>query len=155
MKIRFATLDDVPAFVEMGHRFHELTRFHVYDYNAERVALNLRAVVENARGSHCFFVAEDSADNPVGGIIGCVEQHFFSNRLVASVIHYDVLPEKRMGGAGLRLLMAFKKWAENRGAVELSAGVNSGTDLEKLDSFLRRLGFKLTGGNYSLMLGGP
>jgi N-acetylglutamate synthase-like GNAT family acetyltransferase len=105
-------------------------------------------------GSHCFFVAEDSAGTPVGGIIGCVEPHFFSNRLVASVIHYDVLPEKRMGGAGLRLLMAFKKWAENRGAVELNAGVNSGTDLEKLDSFLRRLGFKLTGGNYSLMLGG-
>ncbi|TCS70469.1 N-acetylglutamate synthase-like GNAT family acetyltransferase [Sulfuritortus calidifontis] len=153
MKIRNAILDDVPIFVEMGRRFHELTRFRVYDYNAERVALNLRAVVENPRGSHCFFVAEDSEGNPVGGIIGCVEQHFFSNRLVASVIHYDVLPEKRMGGAGLRLLMAFKKWAENRGAVELNAGVNSGTDLKKLDSFLRRLGFKLTGGNYSLMLG--
>ncbi len=80
----------------------------------------------NCHGSHCFFVAEGSEGNPAGGIIGCVEQHFFSNRLVASVIHYDVLPEKRMGGAGLRLLMAFRKWAENRGAVELNAGVNSG-----------------------------
>lgn len=153
MKIRFATLDDVPAFVEMGRRFHELTRFRAYDYNAERVAQNLRAVVGNPRGSHCFFVAEDSAGNPAGGIIGCIEQHFFSSHPVASVIHYDVLPEKRMSGAGLRLLTAFRKWAENRGAVELNAGVNSGTDLDKLDSFLRRLGFKLTGGNYSLMLG--
>lgn len=38
-----------------------------------------------------------------------VEPHFFSDRFVASVIHYDVLPENRMGGAGLRLLMAFRK----------------------------------------------
>lgn len=154
MKIRFATQDDVPVFVEMGRRFHAMTRFHVYDYDSERMAISLSAVVQNPRGSHCFFVAEDSTGKAVGGLIGCIEQHFFSNRLVASVIHYDVLPEKRMGGAGVRLLMAFKKWAENRGAVELNAGVNSGTDLGKLDSFLRRLGFKMTGGNYSLMLGG-
>lgn len=153
MKVRFATLNDVPAFVEMGRHFHAMTRFRAYDYNAERVAQNLNAVIGNPRGTHCFFVAEDSTGTAAGGLIGCVERHFFSDRLVASVIHYDVLPEKRMGGAGLKLLTAFKKWAENRGAFEINAGVNSGTDLEKMDSFLRRLGFKLTGGNYSLMLG--
>ena len=61
------------------------------------------------------------------------------------MIHYDVLAEKRMGGAGLRLLTAFRKWAENRGAHELSTGVN-------MDRFLRKLGFRLTGGNYSFTL---
>jgi len=155
MKIRFATLEDVPVFVDMGRKFHSLTRFGVYDYNAERVAQQLSAAIEtgqNRNGTHCFFVAEDSQGQPVGGLIGCMEQHFFSEQMVASVIHYDVLPEKRMGGAGLRLLMAFRKWAENRGAVELNAGVNSGTDLDKMDRFLRKLGFKQTGGNYSLAL---
>lgn len=87
-------------------------------------------------------------------MIGCVEQHFFSEQLVASIIHYDVLPEKRMGGAGLRLLTAFRKWAENRGAFELSAGINSGIELDKMDRFLRKLGFQQTGGNYSLRLTG-
>lgn len=152
MKIRFATLDDIPAFVEMARTFHSLTRFREYDYNPERVAANLGAVIENPRGTHCFFVAEDSDGKPVGGLIGCVESHFFSDRLVASLIHYDVLPEKRMGGAALKLLTAFKKWAENRGAFEISAGVNSGTDLDRMDSFLRKLGFQLTGGNYSLLM---
>lgn len=66
------------------------------------------------------------------------------------MINYGVVPDKRMSGAGLRLLTAFRKWAENRGAVELSAGVNSGIDLDKMDTFLRKLGFELTGGNYSL-----
>jgi GNAT superfamily N-acetyltransferase len=155
MNIRFATLADVPAFVELGRNFHALTRFAAYPYNPDRVAQQLHAAIEtgqNRNNTHCFFVAEDSQGQPVGGLIGCIEQHFFSEQLVASIIHYDVLPEKRMAGAGLRLLTAFRKWAENRGAVELNAGVNSGVHLDKMDRFLRRLGFQQTGGNYSLSL---
>ncbi len=71
---------------------------------------------------------------------------------VASIIHYDVLPEKRMSGAGLKLLAAFRKWAESRGVFELSVGINSGTDIGRMDRFLKRLGFRLTGGKYSYML---
>jgi len=156
MSIRFATPDDIPVFVEMCRIFHAMTRFSAYDYNPERVAQNLKAVVDigqNDQGTHCFLVAEDSQGKPIGGLIGCIERHFFSDQPVASIIHYDVLPEKRMGGAGLRLLTAFRKWAENRGAFEISAGVNSGVELQKMDRFLRKLGFRQTGGNYSLMLG--
>lgn len=156
MKIRFATLNDIPACIEGGRRMHAATRFAAYDYNAERVAKNLRAVIEtgqNGKGTHCFFVAEDSQGQIIGALIGCIERHFFSDLTVASVIHYDVLPEKRMGGAGLRLLTVFRKWAENRGVFELSVGMNSGTDIERMDKFLKRLGFQLTGGNYSLMRG--
>lgn len=152
MKIRFATMDDIPTFVEMGRTFHSTTRFHVYDYNAERLAANLRAVIENKQKTHCFFVAEDSQGEAIGCLVGCIESHFFSDKLVASIIHYDVLREKRMGGAGLKLLTAFRKWAENRGGFELSVGINSGTDLKQMDSFLRKLGFQLTGGNYSMVM---
>jgi len=125
MKIRFATVNDIPACVEGGRRMHAATRFSAYDYNAERVAQNLRAVIttgQNAHKTHCFFVAEDDGGHIIGALIGCVERHFFSDLLVASVIHYDVLPEKRMSGAGLKLLVAFRKWAENRGVFELSVG---------------------------------
>lgn len=155
MKIRFATLDDVPHFVELSRKFHAMTRFAAYDYNSERFAENLRAVIDvgqNGKGTHCFFVAEDSQGKPIGGLIGCVEKHFFSDQLVASIIHYDVLPERRMGGAGLKLLSAFRKWAENRNVFELSIGVNSGVNMDKMDRFLRRLGFQQTGGNYSMPL---
>lgn len=152
MKIRYATSGDVPAFVQAGSRVFAATRFQSLDYNAERVAQSLLGIIASPSGPHCFIVAVDAQDAPVGWIIGCIEQHFFSDRLVASVINYGVLPERRMGGAGLRLLTAFSKWAKNRGAAELNAGVNSGTDLEKMDRFLRRLGFRCTGGNYSLAL---
>lgn len=134
---------------------HAMTRFAAYDFNADRVAQNLRAVIEagqNAYKTHCFFVAEDDAGRIFGALIGGVERHFFSDLLVASVIHYDVLPDRRMSGAGFKLLTVFRKWAENRGAFELSVGINSGVDLEKMDGFLKRLGFRLTGGNYALSL---
>jgi len=57
-----------------------------------------------------------------------------------------------MSGAGLKLLVAFRKWAENRGVFELSVGINSGVELEKMDRFLKKLGFRQTGGNYALSL---
>lgn len=152
MKIRLAKMEDIPALVELGRAIHAVTRFKQFEFNPERVAGNLMAVIQDQRGIYCFLVAEDASGVAVGGLVGCLERHVFSDQLVATLVHYDVLPEKRMGGAGLRLLTAFRKWAENRGAFELSAGISSGTDLNKMDRFMRRLGFQLTGGNYSLML---
>lgn len=155
MKIRFATVTDIPACVEIGRRMHGMTRFSQYDYNAARVSKNLWAVIEtgqNGKGTHCFFVAEDQTGKIIGALIACIERHFFSDLSVASVIHYDVLPERRMSGAGLRLLTAFHKWAENRDVFELSVGVNSGVEIGKMDRFLKRLGFRPTGGNYSMCM---
>jgi hypothetical protein len=152
VKIRFANQSDIPAFVDAGRQVHASTRFGNLPYDVERVSKTLKGIVERPNGSHCFIVAVDDKDAPVGWVIGCIEQHFFCELPIASIINFGVLPERRMSGAGLRLLTAFRKWAENRNAVELSAGVNSGTELDRMDSFLRKLGFVLTGGNYSLSL---
>lgn len=152
MNIRFATINDIPVFVELGKQVHSTTRFKQYGYNEEKMAKQLRAIIDDVKGTHCFFVAESDNKEPVGWLLGCIESHLFSEHAIASVINYGVVPNKRMSGAGLRLLTAFRKWAENRGAVELNAGVNSGIDVDKMDKFLRKLGFELTGGNYSLGL---
>src|SRR5688572_688857 len=152
MKIRFASIDDVPQLIEFGRRCHAMTRFRIYDYDVKRMEGTLRGLVESKTGTSCLFVAEGGEGVIVGALVGTLDRHFFSDHIVASIVHYDVLPEKRMSGAAVRLLTAFRKWAENRGAFELSAGVNSGTDLSRTDKFLRRLGFEPTGGNYSLLL---
>lgn len=152
MKIRFAQLEDVPKLVEMGRRYHQLTRFRKFDYDAKKVEQTLSAVIQHKTGTHCFFVAQRDDGSLVGGLIGCIESHIFSDQPVATLIHYDVDPESRMSGAGYRLLLAFRKWAENRAAIEINAGVNSGVELQKMDRFLRKLGFELTGGNYSLKI---
>ena len=135
MKIRFAQIEDVPVFVALGRQFHANTRFRVYEYNAEQVGRTLNdLIVRKGAGKYVFFVAEDSSGQAVGGLIGCLEGHIFSAKPVANIVHFDVLPDKRMGGAALRLLTAFRKWAENRGVMELCVGVNSGEKLDKLGS---------------------
>ncbi|MEW5943061.1 MAG: GNAT family N-acetyltransferase [Pseudomonadota bacterium] len=152
MKIRFAVLEDIPALVEVGQSIHAQTRFKQFPFRPERVAENLEAVIRDMRGSYCFLVAEDRDGRAVGGLVGSIERHLYADQPVATVVAYTVLPEKRSTGAGLRLMVAFRQWAENRGAFELNAGVSSGVELQRMDKFFRRLGFRFTGGNYSLRL---
>ncbi|TAN82309.1 MAG: hypothetical protein EPN14_04095 [Gallionella sp.] len=80
--------------------------------------------------------------------------HGANHNKYVTKVNADNLANDDGVGAGLKLLTAFKKWAENRGVYELAVGINSGTDLPQMDSFLHKLGFQQTGGNYSLVLGG-
>lgn len=152
MNIRMAKMNDIPAFIEIGRRAVSETRFKNFEYNEKRVEEQLKGVINNKNNDHCFLVAENSSGEAVGGLIGRIESDIFSDIPIASIVSYTVLPEKRMGGAALKLMTVFRKWAENRGAAELNAGVNSGVGLHKTDRLLKKLGFTLNGGNYSLGL---
>ncbi len=154
MEIRYATHADVPLLVEMGKTFHQNTRFKVFPYQPERVAATLNGILEKNQGNYAFLVAQRKDGSLAGGLIGVIEAHIFCDLPVASLVHYDVDPSARMSGAGYRLLLAFRKWAESRKAVELNVGISSGVELQKMDRFLKRLGFQISGGNYSLLLTG-
>ena len=153
MPIRFASLQDVPAVVELGARMHQLTRFKTYPYRRERVAESLTQLIERGRGKYVFLLAEDGDQRIVGGLIAVLEQHIFSEQLTASVMHYDVLPEKRMGGYGVRLLKAFEQWCKNRKVVEINLGINSLTDMDSVAGFVRKMGYGKVGENFVLPLG--
>jgi GNAT superfamily N-acetyltransferase len=148
MAIRLAKIDDIPALVQVGRRMHLLTRFKAFEYNGQKVARAFADLIEKGQHKYVFLVAEDSAGNLCGALIGVLEQHIFSDQMTASVMHYDVLPEARMGGYGVRLLKAFEQWCGNRKVVEINLGVNSGEDLERLGRFAQRMGYSKVGENY-------
>ena len=152
MSIRFATPEDVPMLVESGRVYHEESRFKRYRYNPEKLRINLLNLVENTTGTHCFFVADNAAREPYALLIGCMESYFFSDEPVAQSILFWVHPEHRGGSAAVKLMQAFRKWAMNRNAFEVAIGVNSAVHIDKADQFFRKLGFQITGGNYSLPL---
>jgi GNAT superfamily N-acetyltransferase len=152
MTIRFATTRDVPALVEGGKRMHAITRYRDQSYNEEKVAKSFTDLIERGKGKYVYLVAEDAQDRIVGALIGVLEQQIFSDHLVASVMHYDVLPEARMGGYAVRLLKAFEQWARNRDVFEINFGVNSGADFETIGRFARKMGFAKVGENYVLSL---
>lgn len=148
MAIRFATLEDVPALVALGCRMHALTRFRNLDFKPAKVAQALADVITKGKHKYVLLVATGGEGTVVGGLLGVIEQHIFSDQLTASVMHFDVLPEARMGGHGVRLLKAFETWCANRKVVEIAFGINSGEHLEVLGRFATRMGYAKTGENY-------
>jgi GNAT superfamily N-acetyltransferase len=148
MAIRFAQIDDVPALVALGERMHALTRFRSLDYRPTKVAQALADVITKGQHKYVLLVATGAEGRIVGGLLGVLEQHIFSDQLTASVIHFDVLPEARMGGHGVRLLKAFETWCANRKVVEIVFGINSGEHLETLAKFAGRMGYLAIGQNF-------
>ena len=148
MTIRFATLADVPSLVEGGSRMHVLTRFRSQPYNAQRVAQTFVDLITQGQGKYAFLVAIGADQRVVGALIGVMEQQIFSDAHTASVMHFDVLPEARMGGHGVRLLKAFEQWARNRNAWEVFFGVNSDTEVEMLSRFATKMGYHKVGENH-------
>jgi GNAT superfamily N-acetyltransferase len=151
MTIRFATPLDVPALVQLGKHMHAITRFRTLVYDEARVTQTLNAALDQGKDRYVCFVAEDSEQQVVGGLLAVLEKHIFSQQLIASVMHYDVLPDKRMGGYGVRLLKAFEQWCKNRQVVEINFGINSVEEvgeMQRLGSFAVRMGYSKVGENY-------
>lgn len=148
MTIRSATVADVPALVHLGKRMHAITRFKVFNFDEARVAKALHDALTLGRSRYVCIVAEDGQGQVVGGLLAVLEQHIFSSLLTASVMHYDVLPEKRMGGHGVRLLKAFEQWCRNRKVVEVNLGINSLAEMDSVGRFVRKMGYSKVGENF-------
>jgi GNAT superfamily N-acetyltransferase len=148
MAIRFATTEDVAQLVALGQRMHALTRFRNLEYKPCKVAQALANVITNGQNKYVLLVATVAEGRLVGGLLGVLEQHIFSDQLTASIMHFDVLPEARMGGHGARLLKAFELWCANREVAEISFGINSGENLDILARFATRMGYARTGENF-------
>lgn len=148
MTIRFATLADLPSLVEGGSRMHALTRFRHQPYNAQKVAQAFSDLITRGQGKYAFLVAAHADGRIVGALIGVMEQQIFTNAYTASVMHFDVLPDARMGGYGVRLLKAFEQWAKNRHAVEIYFGVNSDVEADAVGRFARKMGYRKVGENF-------
>lgn len=152
MLIRKATLKDIPALIELGRTIHAESELSILSYDSEKLSQTLKDLVESKRETHCFFVAEDSERRLFGAFIGCVEEYFFSYSLVAHSIVLYVDPKWRGSPAAVKFIHAFRKWALNRDVAQICIGVATGVTIGRTDRFLKRLGFKMTGGNYALVV---
>jgi len=149
MPIRFAQPADLPQLIALGARMHALTRFRDQPFEPAQLRASFEHLLERGDGRYAFLVAE-SAGRVAGGLIGVMERQIFTAVATASIMHFDVLPEHRMGGHAVRLLRAFERWARNRKAFEISFGTNSGVEIETLRRFATRMGYAKVGENYVL-----
>ncbi len=142
------TADDMAARVDLARRaFEELNDGLPYDEGRVRRTFERKA----QQADRCLLQAELEG-RVIGGLIGAVGPHYHSPALGASLQGFYVLPEHRGSLAAVKLLHGFRRWARTNGAVRMYVGVNSGIDIARTDRFLKRLGFRMTGGNYRLAL---
>ena len=102
-----------------------------------------------ANGNPGLIVAERDGEL-VGMAIVVLGEHFFSPALAATVQLLYVHPKARGGAAAVKLLRGLRRWAVQHKARDLHVNVTTAIRADRTDRFLRRMGFRQTGGNYVL-----
>lgn len=144
-----ADIDDVLALARVNVAE---SRFGWLPFDEAKVRANLKRMAEAPQSYNCALIARKQDGKLVGYMAGQIEEYFFCRERVATSVFLFVDPNERGGFAAVKLILAFRKWAQNRGAAEIYIGVAGGVTMERTGRFLKRLGLTLTGGNYSLWL---
>ncbi len=146
--VRLARDDaDVAAMIALGRSLHTESRFRSLPLDDARMReIGRRGL---AQGNPGLILAERDGQ-AVGMAIVVAGEHFFSPAVTATVQLIYVLPEARGGAAAVKLLRALRRWAVQAGATDLHVNVTTGIKADRTDRFLRRMGFRQTGGNYVL-----
>ena len=147
VRIRFAAGEaDLDAWLALGERLHRESVHARLPYAGDKVRKAYRRAAENP-GRYCLLMAELGGE--LAGILyGEVGEHMFSRALGATVHDFYVTPGRRGTSAAIKMLHGFRRWAGERGAAVLYVSVSSGIGTGRTDRFLRRIGFRCTGGNY-------
>ncbi len=142
--IRTATLDDVPALVELGRRMHEESRtFRAMRFDAAKLAATVSSVVASPHGFARVVV--DADDHVIGGMLAILAPHWFSPDLVSCDLALFMAPEHRGGMAAVRLLNIYRQWGIENGAALTKLEVLADIENEKIEQLCSRLGWRRGG----------
>lgn len=149
--IRAARHEDFAAFMELARAMHEESRFRRYPINEAKVRA-LFAIHIDKSAAACLLLAERGDGQLVGMLGGYITDFFFSDARVAQDRVFFVMPEARGTSAAVRLLAAFRRWAENRHADELAINMSVAVDMQRFNRLMTHLGFACCGSNFHLFL---
>ncbi|WP_435626596.1 N-acetyltransferase family protein [Candidatus Ferrigenium straubiae] len=153
MSIRKAKPDDIATLMDYFRAFHPESVWGHLALDETKFANNMRQVIQDTSGASCFFVADGEDGVAHGVLVGQIDTYYFSRDPVAKLVFYWVHPDHRYSPDSIKLMMAFRQWAENRQAREMMIGVTSGENIELADRMLKKMGARPIGGNYSIVLG--
>lgn len=140
--IRPANYEDIPALVDLGAVMHQESRYRVLPYAPNKVFGLLANMIEKDTG--LLIVAERNGQI-VGGFMGLVVEHWFSNSLIATDFALFIHPDHRGGMTAARLLKAFVAWAKEQGAALITAGITTGVHTDATTRLYQSLGFEPAG----------
>lgn len=138
---------DIAAMIALGRALHAESRFRQYPYDEGR--LRQAGHLALTRGNPGAIMAELNG-TLIGMAVVVAGEHFFSAAKTATAQLLYVAPAHRGGRAAILLLKALRRWAQEAGAADLHVNNTTAIDAARTDRFLRKMGFKQTGGNYVL-----
>lgn len=153
MKVRFATLDDLSGMHALGQTMHAESRFGHYPLEAQRVEATLREMVTHP-ATACVLLVETQEGELVGTLAAFVTTYFFADVRVVQDKWFYVHPQHRGSPAAMKLMLAVRRWAENRRARELNINMSVDIDRERFERFMGHLRFRNCGSNFFLPLQG-
>lgn len=143
MKLRLATVNDLPALCILGKELHDESTFKSMDFDPEILKESLTDLINK---NQFLVVAEDINGDVIGVMAGSVTQSWFGSDSIANDLSLIVTKDRRGGLAAYRLIESFVKWAKLAGAKQIRPGVATGSS--SADVLYERLGFKRCGSTY-------
>lgn len=143
MKLRMATVDDLPAIVMLGRGMHQESSFAPMNYDMDRVKGTISDLINK---SQFVVVAEDKNGKVIGGMVGMVTQSWFGRDMVANDLALFVASDARGGMAAIKMMKAFVHWAKLAGAKQIRPGVTTGH--ARAEKLFERLGFARCGASF-------
>jgi GNAT superfamily N-acetyltransferase len=135
--IRTADHGDIPEIVALSALMHAESRYAVLPYSTTKIADLGARLIDWPDG---FLQVACKGGRIVGLMAGFVIEHFASTARVAGEYALFVESDSRGTRAAIRLLRAYRAWADSRGAVLISAGITTGVHTDVTAKFYESMG---------------
>lgn len=153
ISIRYATAEDTEAIVALGERLMQESRFKHYRYDPEKIRSLIQSALATQPHTTCILLAHTKQNNQLIGILaGQLMGFFFCDGLLVQDRLYYITPEYRGSQAAFKLMIALRRWAEERNALEMNINMSTAIDMKLFDKFMLHLGFSSCGSNFTLPL---
>jgi L-amino acid N-acyltransferase YncA len=141
--IRPATHEDLDRIVQIGAALHsETDHFSRCRYVEDKVRKFIGTLIESDDG---FVMVVERDGAVIGGMAAVSVEQWFSTDKIATEISVFILPEFRGGMDALRLLRAFRQWAERKQVAYAMAGISTGIHAEKTKLLYEASGMRYVG----------
>lgn len=143
-----ATAEDIPEIVDMAFFMHgEAPHYRGVPFRPEDMELFLELSIENP--DHVVILATDG-DRIVGMMGGMRVPYMFNFAAhYACDFGFYVMPQSRGSRAALAMIRYYERWAKGLGVKQARLGESSGIMSAKVDDFLRKMGYNLSGSSYA------
>lgn len=142
MSIRQAVESDAEHLCEIAAAMHAESRYSVLPYAPEKIKDLIVRLLGWADG---FIYVSCKDGQVVGFLAGYVTEHFASHAKIAGEYGLFISQGHRGGTDAARLIKKYQSWADERGAVLISAGITTGVNTESTSQLYKALGGRQVG----------